>query len=90
MLAIVAVAFAILCGFAFASAKAQTNANFVKPDETKRLVLSEGGTQKIYCDSNQVGAYSILGKSYNGGPGYNRIFSPPVYVSVYHSKDRKA
>ena len=90
MLAIVAIAFAILCGFAFASAKAQTNANFVKPDATKRLVLSEGGTQKIYCDSSQVGAYSVSAKSYNGGPGYSRIFCPPVYVNVYHSKDRKA
>ena len=88
MLAIVAIAILIL-GFAFALAEAQTNVNLVKPDKTKTFVLGEGATQKIYCDSGQVGAYSVSAKSYNGGPGYSRIFSPPVYVSVYHSKDRK-
>ena len=89
MLAIIAIAFAILCGFAFASAKAQTNANFVKPDETKRLVLREGAAKKVYCDSGQVGAYSILTESYNYRQGYNRIFSPLLYVNVFHSQDRK-
>ena len=84
MLAIIAVAFAILCGFAFASAKAQTNANFVKPNETKTFVISEGGTQKIYCDSNQVGAYSV-----SPSQNYNRIFSSPVYVDIFHSQNRK-
>ena len=84
MLAIVAVAFAILCGFAFASAKAQTNSNFVKPDATKTFVLGEGGTQKIYCDSGQVGAYSV-----SPSQNYNRIFSSPVYVDIFHSQNRK-
>jgi len=91
MLAILVIAMLIL-GFAFALAEAQTNypGNFVKPNETKVIVINEGATQKVYCDSGQVGAYSILAKSYNGGPGYSKNVSPLLYVNVFHSQDRKA